>query len=304
MTRSESDGMVTYTVTSEEDAIEVIVVEPATDTIWLSTSAEALKRSMEQGARLADDPEFQVTWEGMPRSGNAMAYVSPRLFRAFIGAALPLVSDFTEGLDEGMEDDGILDRLIDTMTKDLIATEAGLAVCASSDADGLLIASKLPFPGKYLDDLFVGDLLYDFVADPEMLALLAGDVTMTLEAEELEEIIQESRKEMRQAIQGMGLDEETTKELLEGMEKELRKDLGGAGGGVSEFDIEELRLSAEQTTAVVEETLERMRKGVKEAGLDEETTRKMLESMEQAAREEIRRLLETEAGNEEGKSGE
>jgi truncated hemoglobin YjbI len=240
----------------------------------------------------------------MPQSGNAMAYVSPRLFRAAVGSALPLLGELAGPLDESGESTGATDRLLVKLTTDLIAADTGLAFSASNDADGLLIASKLPFPGKYLDDLFVGDLLYDFVADPEMLALLAGDVTMTLGEEELEELIQESQEEMRRAIQGMGLDEETTKELLDGMEKELRKDLGGAGGAVPEIDIEELSLSPEQTTAVVEETLERMKKGVKDAGLDEETTRKMLESMEQAAREEVRRLLEAEAGNEEGKSGE
>lgn len=304
ITRSESDGMVTYAVTSEEEVIEVIVVESTTDTIWLSTSAEALKQSMEQGPRLADDPEFQATWAGMPQTGNAMAYVSPRLFRAGIGSVLPLLGGQVGPEDESGESTGAIDRLLLKLTTDLIAADTGLALSASSDADGLLIASKLPFPGKYLDDLFVGDLLYDFVADPEMVALLDGDVAMTLKAEELEELIEESRNEMRQAIQGMGLDEKTTKELLDGMAKELRKDLGGEGGGGLEFDSKELSLSPEQKTAVVEETLERMKKGVKEAGLDQETTRKMLESIEQAAREEVRRVLETEGGNKDGKSGE
>ena len=313
MTRSESDGMVTYSLTSEEEVIEVIVVEPATDTIWLATSAEALKRSMEQGPRLADDPEFQATWEGMPQSGNAMAYVSPRLFRATVGSALPLLGELAGPSDESGKSTGAIDRLLAKLANDLTAPDCGLAFSASNDEGGLLTVSRLPFPAKYLDDLFLGDLFYDFLADPELLALLSGDPgEVTLPPEELDALIEESRKETREAIQGMGLDEETSKRILDNMEKGLRKDLGGGEGteqqgedGEPRQDIEGLELSVEEMDAQLEAFLKLWRKEMEKSDLlDEETIDQLLEGTKEEALKELRRLRKVERQGDDGGAGE
>lgn len=121
MTRSETDGVVTYAITSEgftaPGKAAVIVVEAATDTIWLASSAESLANARSGGPRLADDPEFQATWEGMPASGNAKAYVSPQLFRATVGSGLALVGELTGASDEPGESTGPIDRLLSQLAK-------------------------------------------------------------------------------------------------------------------------------------------------------------------------------------------
>ena len=255
MTRSETDGVVTYAITSEgftePGTPAVIVVEAASDTIWLASSAESLANAQTGGSRLADDPAFQATWAGMPQSGNAMVYVSPRLFRASVRSALPLLGELAGPLDESGESTGAIDRLLAKLAADLAAPDCGLGFSASNDEGGLLTVSRLPFPGKYLDDLFLGDLLYEFLADPELLALMTMDDEEldglvdqaikdgTFSPEEVEALIEESRKEARETIQGMGLDEETTTRILDNMEEEMRKELrqphkAGQQGGAGE----------------------------------------------------------------------
>ena len=121
MTRSETDGVVTYAITSEgftaPGKAAVIVVEAATDMIWLASSAESLAKAQSGGSRLVDDPEFRATWEGMPASGNAMAYVSPQLFRATVGSGLALVGELTGASDEPGESTGPIDRLLSQLAK-------------------------------------------------------------------------------------------------------------------------------------------------------------------------------------------
>jgi hypothetical protein len=160
----------------------------------------------------------------MPGSGNAMAYISPRMFRAVVDSVPPLLSSLTETLGDSGESGNAFNRVLEKMARDLTATDNGLAFSVSRDESGLLAVSKLPFPGKYLNDLFVGDLFYDLLGDPSLFAL--PDVAATLPPEELDAVVEESVKKARKTIQEMGLDEETTQGILDNMEKDLRKDLG------------------------------------------------------------------------------
>jgi len=302
-TRAETGGVVTYSITASgptpPGVPTVIVVEAAKDTIWLASSAEFLARSREGASRLVEDPAFQATWKGMPGSGNAMAYISPRMLRAVVDTVLPLMSSLTEALGESGESGDTVNRMLQRMAKDLTASDSGLAFTASRDETGLLAVSKLPLPGKYLDDLFVGDLLYDLLGDPSLFA--SPDGSVALPPEELEALVEESMKEARTTILEMGLDEKTTQGILDNMEKELRGDLGGSkgtGGQAEErlkSDIQGLGLSTTEVDAELELFLKEWRKGLEKAGFNEKIIDQLVEGTRVESRKELRKLLKPRA---------
>jgi polyhydroxyalkanoate synthesis regulator phasin len=80
-------------------------------------------------------------------------------------------------------------------------------------------------------------MLYDFLADPELLNMMTMDdegldqfldqavEEGMLDPEESEAMLEEMMKEMRKSIEESGLDEKTSQEMLKTMEQEARKEL-------------------------------------------------------------------------------
>lgn len=150
--RTEKEGIITYSSPPEmveafqgfEPAMEV---DAANDQIWISTSRKFIKQARNEKNSLANDPAFLTTWEGLPTSGNSMAYIS----KSFL---TELNTIYKTAIEKKWVDAELFKNqkpLVDKLIGDILKSDTGLALSLQQDATGIHLASKLPFPDKYLN---------------------------------------------------------------------------------------------------------------------------------------------------------
>ena len=287
--RAEAGGVVRYSPSKESFAADphlpTIVVDAASDTIWLSNSGELLAMSRQGGEGLADDPDFQSTWIGMPKSGDLMAYVSPDLVRAGAGFIADIAGDLTgsqSGSGEGAGDAGLL---IKELVKSLTDSKSGLGYSISKDEDGGLTVSRLPVPSKYLESALSS---YGILASLLPLVQESDDIDLDMELSvdedtELLDVLAEGRRNLRIAREsGMAKEDiERMEALFNNLEEQL-EDGENPGNNPADDD------SHEET---LRRSLDNIRL-VKELGADEETI-KSLEEMHKSLEKSINDLRGT-----------
>lgn len=149
---AEKDGIITYS--SPPEMIEAfqgfeptMVVDTRNDQIWIATSPALINQARADGNHLIDDPQFLATWQGLPKSGNSMAYIS----KSFLTELDTLYKKDLEKSLFDLESFKNIKPFVAKILTDTIKTNSGLALSLQHDPTGIHFASKLPFPDKFLN---------------------------------------------------------------------------------------------------------------------------------------------------------
>ncbi|MFT5906097.1 MAG: hypothetical protein ACI9E1_001702 [Cryomorphaceae bacterium] len=139
--KKEEGGVITYSLPAEMAAqfmgySPVVAIDKQKNQIWISSSPEFLKRSMDGTESLADSLAYKGTMQGLPGKGNAMAYMS----KDFADLLLKLhgiakANGMMEGLGENKDD-------VDKMVESLKKINQGNVSTLSRSEDGLHFSSR------------------------------------------------------------------------------------------------------------------------------------------------------------------
>jgi len=139
--KKEEGGVITYSLPAEMAAqfmgySPVIAIDKNKNQIWISSSPEFLKRSMDGKETLANSLAYKGTMQGLPATGNAMAYMS----KDFADLLLKLhgiakANGMMEGLGENKAD-------VDKMVESLKKINQGNVSTYTRGEDGLHFSSR------------------------------------------------------------------------------------------------------------------------------------------------------------------
>ncbi|MFC5051506.1 hypothetical protein ACFPK9_12915 [Rubritalea spongiae] len=150
-TQTKTKSQTTYSLpTYFADAIAGYVPNIEFDTEHDSTtivsSAHMLERLHSESASLNNDPYFTKTWQNLPTSSSAKAYISKRALEGFQRFYLLAIkekwTDHPAFLQKKFQ--------ITAAVAQLNSSDSGLAIAISSDKNKDTIINKSPFPSNFL----------------------------------------------------------------------------------------------------------------------------------------------------------